>query len=69
MRLYSAEELNALPTLSVSQADSLKVDTGKIRVWISRCGIADGEPYDNKVTIERLVNGRWEIFDTYQGSN
>jgi hypothetical protein len=51
--------LNALPTLSVSQADSLKVDNGNYRVWLSRCTVADGEPYPNKVTVERRVNDKW----------
>ena len=64
---YSAAELEAMPTLATSQADSLKVDTGDTRVWLSRCTVADGEPYNNKVTVEILKNGRWIIHDTYQG--
>ena len=61
MRRYTIEGLMSLPTLSVSQADDLKVDDGKNRVWLSRCGVDDGAPCDNEVTYERLVNGRWEI--------
>jgi hypothetical protein len=67
MNLYSASELEKLPTLSVGQADDLKVDTGNIRIWLSRCGIADGAPYKNQVTIEKLTDGRWETLDTYEG--
>lgn len=65
---YTLTELEALPTLSTSQADDLKIDDGQTRVWLSRTTVADGEPYDNKVTIERLVNGRWEIEEQYPAS-
>lgn len=51
-------ELEALPTLSVGQAADLKIDTGTIRVWVSRCGFRDGETVP--VQIEMLVDGRWE---------
>lgn len=65
MREYSLDELQSLPTLATSQADDLKVDMPTYRVWLSRCTVADGEPYDNKVTVERLRNGRWKEDDTY----
>jgi hypothetical protein len=53
-------ELEAMPTLSQGQADDLKIDTGKgERVWLARCTREDGEPWDNKVTIERYIDGRW----------
>ena len=66
MRTFSANELRALPTLSVRQADDLKVDTGATRVWLCRCGVADGMPYDNQVTVERLHNGRWLAWEKYE---
>ncbi len=66
MRRYSLRELKALQTLSVGQADDLKVDTGNTRVWLSRCTVADGEPYDNKVSVEEYRNGRWETAEEYQ---
>lgn len=37
-----------------------------LEVWLSRCTVADGEPYNNKVTVEKLIGGRWEIADTYK---
>lgn len=52
-------ELEALPTLSESQADSLKLESDSERVWLSRCTVADGEIFDNKVTVERLIAGSW----------
>ena len=66
METYSLEELEALPTLSVGQADDLKVDTGDTRVWLSRCTVEDGEPYNNKVSVEQYRDGRWQTVDQYQ---
>jgi len=58
--IYPLAELEALPTITVGQADDLKVDDGDgIRIWLSRCGVEDGEPCDNKVTIEQLCCGNW----------
>lgn len=62
----SLDELEAMPTLTQGQADDLKIDNGAERVWLSRCGVEDGEPWDNKVTIERLVDGRWVEVEWYQ---
>jgi hypothetical protein len=64
---YMADELHDLPTLSVSQTDDLKVDDGGTRIWLCRCGVADGMPYENQVTIERLVDGLWTTASTYYG--
>jgi hypothetical protein len=60
-------ELKALPVLCVGQADDLRFEDDGVRVWLSRCGVEDGEPYANKVTVETLRrDGRWEIYTTYQ---
>lgn len=69
MRLtFSLQELEAMPTLCVGQADNLRVDHGAIRIWLSRCGVADGEPYENKVTVEMYSTrrGAWFTSLTYQ---
>lgn len=62
----SLDELETLPDLAEGQADSLKIEfhdeEGRPyeRVWLSRCSAADGEPWDNKVTVERRdERGRW----------
>ena len=57
-----------MPTLCVGQAADLKVDHGNIRIWLSRCGVADGEPYENKVTVEEYDNnkGKWSDHHNYQ---
>ena len=68
MLRYSAKDLRAMPTLAVGQADDLKVDDGEVRVWLSRCGPEDGEPYRNKVSVESLLPpGRWIVTHTYRG--
>lgn len=67
---YTTAELEALPTLSVGQADNLKVETHTHRprrVWLSRCGVADGMDYENQITVEECHAGRWLTVDTYPG--
>lgn len=63
---FTLKELEDMPTLCVGRGDNLKVDTGKVRVWLSRCGIEDGLPYDNMVTVEVLSKrGDWEEYERY----
>jgi hypothetical protein len=45
----------------------LKIDTGVTRYWLARTTTDDGEPYDHRVTIERLIEGRWIAVHTYPG--
>lgn len=68
MQQYSLAQLQALPTISEAQASDLKVEDHEsgLRHWLSRCSVADGEPYDNKVTVEKFENGRWRLLSTYQ---
>lgn len=69
MNTYRAAELRELPTLCVGQADDLKIEEPGHRVWLSRCTVDDGEPVNNKVTIERQEpsNGKWYISQVYEG--
>jgi hypothetical protein len=63
----SVAELEAMDTLAVGQADDLKIDDGEgTRVWLSRMTVEDGQPYNNQVTIERLIDGRWETVEEYE---
>ena len=64
-REYSLAELEALPTLATGQADSLKVDDEHTQVWLSRCSVADGEPYDNRVSIYHRFTTGWELVHCY----
>jgi len=50
---WNREELKKLPTLAQGQADDLKIDTGNLRVWLSRV--------DDTISIEQLVDGKWEL--------
>lgn len=71
MNRYSARALRQRPTLAIGQADDLKVVeevNGKhYRVWLCRCGIADGMPYNNAVTIEVLTDTGWKTVTQYAG--
>jgi hypothetical protein len=66
-RKWKAEELRRMQTLSTGQADDLKVEGRFVRVWLSRCSVEDGEPFNNKITVEHLINGRWETSEEYEG--
>lgn len=65
---YGLAELEAIETLSVGQSDDLKLDTQTTRVWLSRCTIADGMPYNNQVTIENFINDRWVTVHQYEAT-
>lgn len=67
--LPTSETLRGLPTLSQSQADDLKVSECDWRVWLSRCGLADGEPFEETVTIEYRTNEGWSTCEQYDGTN
>lgn len=64
---YPAKYLKTLPTLSTGHTEDLKLDLFDVRIWLSRCTEADGEPYNDTVTIERLIKGKWICVATYQG--
>lgn len=69
LRRFTLAELDPLPVLSQGQADDLKVEgsdrSGPFRVWLSRCGVEDGEPFDHAVTVERFKGGAWVEVDRY----
>lgn len=48
------------PTISQGQTDDLIGQVEGYRLWRSRMGVEDGMPYDNQLTIEKLINGKWE---------
>jgi hypothetical protein len=67
---FTAQELSALPTIGSGHSANLKIDEGTRRVWLERTGIADGESYDNKVTIQQLTgDGQWETVEEYPGGD
>lgn len=69
MKEFTLQELQRMKTLCVGQADDLKYEGDGVRVWLSRCGVKDGEPYENKVTVEKWVNLQWKAVKTYQAKS
>lgn len=63
---YTLTELENMPTITQGQFSNMKYDDGETKILLSRCTIEDGEPYNNKVTVEKLINGNWTITETYQ---
>ena len=67
---HNRSRLSKLKTLSIGQADDLKLETTNgegtpLRYWVSRVGIDDGARMDNMVTVEHLRDGRWCELTTY----
>lgn len=58
LRDLRVEDLEALPTISSSQFDDLKIDTGEIRVWLSRMTEEDGHK-GSRISYEKFYRGRW----------
>lgn len=63
---YSLKDLHGIKTLSKSHFEDLKVETETERVWLSRCTTEDGEEFNNKVIVEKPINGYWEVTEIYQ---
>lgn len=66
---WDAETLAAEPVLHQGQADDCHVEdqSGYRRIWLSRTGEADGEPFENTVTIEGRRDGSWVNVARYDG--
>lgn len=63
-----ARELEDMPVLCEGQSDNQHIDDGNVRYWLSRCSIEDGEPCNNKVTVEGLTTeGAWRDAICYNG--
>lgn len=65
MRKYTLRELQAMETISQGHTDDLKIKTEDTKVWLSRMTIEDGMPYNNMVTVEKLIDGRWVAVEEY----
>lgn len=70
MLLPTAAALAALPTIFECQDSDLKVDTDDFRLWLSRCDLSDGEPFDRTVYVEMFdgVLG-WVLLGYYDGDD
>ena len=59
-KLPNPRQLEVMPTLVVAHTCDLKFDDGEVRLLLSRCDSADGEPFDNTAYIEiKDDSGRW----------
>ena len=65
MKKFTLKELQQLKTISQGHTDDLKIKTADTKVWLSRLTVEDGMPYNNMVTVEKLINGKWEIVEEY----
>jgi hypothetical protein len=69
-RRFTLEEIRAMPTLQQGQYDNLKIDTGNLRVWLSRLTIEDGQLYNNQVMVQTLGDmddqGIWRTVEEYE---
>jgi len=71
---YMTRDLEALPTLCEGQAEDLKVemileDDTPARVWLSRCGVEDGEPWEHTASLEVYQDGRWSVATRWNGDD
>ena len=64
--MLTLRKLESLPTLTQGHTDDLKLESATSRVWLSRLTKEDGMPYDNQVTEEQLINGKWVTVRQYQ---
>lgn len=54
---YNPVALRARPVVYPGHFDNLYVDTGRLRVYVSRCSRADGACCEAHVTVEALARG------------
>lgn len=77
--LPTFEQLEALPSLCQAQTCDLRIDTGDFRVWTSRMGLEDGEPFERTVYVEVFSHHhdpesggtwfRWQDLGHYDGDD
>lgn len=62
MNIEHRDYYRQLSVIEPGHSDDLVLEDDHCRVWVSRCETSvDGGPL---VTIEHLVNGKWEIADS-----
>ena len=64
--MLTLRKLESLPTLKQGHTDDLKLESATSRVWLSRLTKEDGMPYNNQVTEESFINGKWVTVRQYQ---
>lgn len=66
MRKYTLREIQAMPVVRQSQYDDVLFESERFRVWRSNMTIEDGAPYNNQITVEECMDGRWVIVMQYE---
>ena len=73
MKKLTLKQVKEYPVIHQSHFDNLIKEFEqkgiKYRVWVSRCTIDDGMPYDNQITVEKFdeTNGyTWTIEKQYE---
>lgn len=71
---FTTDTLEKLPTKAVGQSCDLKYEGNfcgaPYRFWLARCGVEDGEPWPNTVSVEiRTMKGDWKQILRYNGDN
>jgi hypothetical protein len=71
---HMTRDLENSPTLCEGQAEDLKAELTlrngtPARVWLSRCGVEDGEPWENTVSLETYQEGRWATVLRWNGDD
>jgi hypothetical protein len=61
--------LDDMETMTVAQVCDLKMERDGFRVWVSRCGLADGEPFEETVYLEEYneEDGMWTDLAYFDG--
>jgi len=63
--MLTVDEILEMNTIRQGHFDNLKYDNGNTRIWVSRMTVADGAGCNKEITVEHLINGNWQIVNTY----
>lgn len=55
----SLSDLEDMEVIEEGYTADLLINDGRFKVWLERVGVDDGMPYDNAVTIETVIEGKW----------
>jgi len=66
---YSTTKLLSMETIRSSHDSDLKFQNEDTRVWLSRGGKEDGEPYENTVYEESYIDGIWVLSGYYDSDS
>lgn len=59
-------EIRSMPIIRTSQYDDVLFENEKYRMWLSNMTVDDGAPYNDQVTVEEYIDGKWVIIMQYE---